>query len=88
MRPNPMLSVEHMIRDISTIHSLPMFYTQLSEVISHPRSSIGDIAKHTLDWWNAQPEERRAKPRAGLPAEREVEVLAAWHGRESGTKPS
>lgn len=45
MRPNPQLSVEHMVRDISTIHSLPMFYTQLAEVISHPRSSIGDIAQ-------------------------------------------
>lgn len=33
----------------------------------------------TLAWWNEQPEERRAEPRAGLAAEREAEVLAAWH---------
>jgi len=39
------LSVEQMVEDVSTIHSLPMFYSQLSEAIDHPRSSIGDIAK-------------------------------------------
>lgn len=45
MRRRPQLSVEHMVEDVSTIHSLPMFYSQLSEAIDHPRSSIGDIAK-------------------------------------------
>ena len=45
MRRNPQFSVEHMVQDVSTIHSLPMFYSQLSEAIDHPRSSIGDIAK-------------------------------------------
>jgi putative nucleotidyltransferase with HDIG domain len=45
VRHNPQLSVEHMVQDVSTIHSLPMFYSQLSEAIDHPRSSIGDIAK-------------------------------------------
>lgn len=45
MRSNPQLSVENMVQDVSTIHSLPFFYTQLSEAIDHPRSSIGDIAK-------------------------------------------
>jgi putative nucleotidyltransferase with HDIG domain len=34
-----------MVQDVSTVHSLPMFYSQLSEAIDHPRSSIGDIAK-------------------------------------------
>ncbi|HBA87540.1 MAG TPA: HD family phosphohydrolase [Geobacter sp.] len=34
-----------MVEDVSTIHSLPLFYSQLSEAIDHPRSSIGDIAK-------------------------------------------
>jgi 2'-hydroxyisoflavone reductase len=43
-----------------------------------------------MDYWNSLPEERRAKPRAGLRPEREKEVLAAWHTRgeetdESGT---
>lgn len=45
MRRKPQFSVEHMVEDVSTIHSLPMFYSQLSEAIDHPRSSIGDIAK-------------------------------------------
>ncbi len=39
-------------------------------------------ARDTLDWWNALPADRRANPRAGLPADREVEVLAAWHARD------
>lgn len=42
---------------------------------------LADTARDTLAWWNALPEERRAQPRAGLPAEREREVLAAWHAR-------
>lgn len=34
----------------------------------------------TLAWWDAQDDERRTQPmRAGLTAEREAEVLAAWH---------
>jgi 2'-hydroxyisoflavone reductase len=37
-------------------------------------------AEETLDWWGALPEERRANPRRGLPADREAEVLSAWHG--------
>ncbi|UFS70610.1 HDOD domain-containing protein [Geomonas sp. RF6] len=45
MRPDKHLSAEIIVQDISTIHSLPMFYSQLSEVMDHPRSSIGDVAK-------------------------------------------
>ena len=45
MPRSPQLSVEHMVEDVSTIHSLPLFYSQLSEAIDHPRSSIADIAK-------------------------------------------
>jgi 2'-hydroxyisoflavone reductase len=36
-------------------------------------------ARDTLDWWNTLPEERRARTRAGLAAEKEQRVLAAWH---------
>ena len=36
-------------------------------------------ARDTLDWWNSLPKERRSNPRAGLPAERERQVLAEWH---------
>jgi 2'-hydroxyisoflavone reductase len=41
-------------------------------------------ARETLVYWNSLPEDRRAKPRAGLTAEREVAALAAWHAKESG----
>jgi 2'-hydroxyisoflavone reductase len=40
---------------------------------------VAETARDTLAWWKAQPEERRkGKLRAGLTAEREAEVLAAW----------
>jgi len=42
---------------------------------------LADTARDTLTWWRAQPAERREKPRAGLPAAREGEILAAWHAR-------
>jgi nucleoside-diphosphate-sugar epimerase len=35
----------------------------------------------TLAWWLSLPEERRAKPKAGLSPAREAEVLKAWHAR-------
>jgi len=44
---------------------------------------LAETARDTLDWWNGLPEERRSEPRAGLPAEKETEVLAAWHARPS-----
>jgi 2'-hydroxyisoflavone reductase len=42
-------------------------------------------AKDTLDYYHAQPTERQATLRAGLSAEREREVLAAWKGRQKET---
>ena len=38
-------------------------------------------AAETLDWWKELPEEDRMTMGAGLPPEREAEVLAAWHRR-------
>ena len=38
-------------------------------------------AKDTLDFYEAQTEERKAQLRAGLAAARETEVLAAWHAQ-------
>lgn len=38
-------------------------------------------ARDTLDFYNAEPEERREKLRAGLASAREKEVLAKWHAR-------
>lgn len=40
-------------------------------------------ARDTLDWFATLPADRRAKLRAGIAAEREREVLAAWHARPS-----
>ncbi len=40
---------------------------------------VAETAADTLAWWNTLPDERRAELRAGLSAEREREVLAAWH---------
>jgi 2'-hydroxyisoflavone reductase len=44
--------------------------------------SIADTTAATLAWFDAQPEERRkAGSRAGIKAEREAEVLAAWKAK-------
>lgn len=40
-------------------------------------------AKDTLDFYESEPEERKAKLRAGLAPDREKAVLAAWHGRST-----
>ena len=41
--------------------------------------AIPDTTRATLDWFRKQTAERQAKLKAGLTAEREAEVLAAWH---------
>lgn len=43
--------------------------------------SVAETVKDTLTWYNGLDEEQqgRINTRAGLPAEREAEVLAAWH---------
>jgi 2'-hydroxyisoflavone reductase len=42
---------------------------------------IGDSARDTLAWFRTLPAERQANMLAGLPPEREADVLRAWHGR-------
>jgi 2'-hydroxyisoflavone reductase len=42
---------------------------------------LADTVRTTMEYWNSLPDERRANPRAGLPAEKEKEVLEAWHAR-------
>lgn len=42
---------------------------------------LAETARDTLAWHKTRPEEVRTNMRAGLPAERETEVLEAWHGR-------
>jgi 2'-hydroxyisoflavone reductase len=44
---------------------------------------LSETARDTLAWFKAQSVERQAKLKAGLPPEREAEVLAAWHKRAS-----
>lgn len=43
---------------------------------------LADIVRDTLEWHATRPDERRSTLRAGITAEREREVLAAWHARE------
>ena len=45
---------------------------------------LAETARDTLAWWRTLPAERRGKPRAGLGAEREAAVLAAWRARPGG----
>ncbi len=39
---------------------------------------VAETARDTLAWWNAQPEERRARKRPGITPEREADLLARW----------
>lgn len=41
-------------------------------------------ALDTLDWHGTRPAEAREKMRAGVTAEREAQILAAWHARTPG----
>ncbi len=43
---------------------------------------IADTAKATLDWFQALPEPRRQKLRAGLTPDREAKVLTEWKARK------
>ena len=40
---------------------------------------LADTARDTLGWFKSLPPERQSKLRAGIPPEREKEVLTAWH---------
>ena len=44
---------------------------------------LAETARDTLDWFKTLPDSRRATLHAGLPAEREKAVLAAWHTKDS-----
>ena len=43
--------------------------------------SLADTARATLDYYHAQPPERQAALKAGLPPEKEADALASWHAR-------
>jgi nucleoside-diphosphate-sugar epimerase len=40
---------------------------------------LADTVRDLYTWWDSQPDERRARVRAGMPREQEQESLAAWH---------
>src|SRR5210317_1639318 len=40
-----------------------------------------ETARDLLSWWDTLPAERRAKTKAGITAEKEAEVIAAWKSR-------
>lgn len=42
---------------------------------------LRETVRDTLEYWRGLSAERRAKPKAGLSAAREAEVLAAWHAQ-------
>ena len=42
---------------------------------------VSDTAIATLEWFRQQPAERQARLRAGISAEREAQLLAAWHAK-------
>jgi putative nucleotidyltransferase with HDIG domain len=45
MPPGNVITIDEIIQDVSTVHSLPLFYSRLDEAINNPRSSITDIGK-------------------------------------------
>ena len=49
---------------------------------------LAETIASTLHWWDSLPEERRAKARAGLAAEKEAEVLAALKGKAPAAVPA
>ena len=46
--------------------------------------SFSNTTQATLDWTRQRAPERQANLKAGITAEREAEVLAAWHRQEAG----
>lgn len=53
----------------------------ISKALSHGLTfrPLADTTKATLEWFRKQTPERQMKMRAGIKAQREAEVLAAWH---------
>ena len=55
--------------------------TRFFPIFPESRDRRATTAADTLNWYNGQPAERREKLRAGITAEREKEVLAAWKAK-------
>ncbi|MBO6574237.1 MAG: NAD-dependent epimerase/dehydratase family protein [Rhodothermales bacterium] len=62
------------------IPSNPLTFVQVERAVQAGLTfrPIGETFRDTLAWHKARPEAERAEPRAGLPADREAEVLTAW----------
>jgi hypothetical protein len=55
--------------------------TNINKALRHGLTfrPLSDTTKVTLEWFRKQTPERQSKMRAGIKAQREAEVLAAWH---------
>jgi len=55
--------------------------TNINKALSHGLTfrPLSDTTRATLEWFRKQTPERQIKMRAGIKAQREAEVLAAWH---------
>jgi 2'-hydroxyisoflavone reductase len=42
---------------------------------------LADTVRDLYAWWDAQPDERRARVRAGMPREQETKSLAVWNDK-------
>ena len=80
------LSNEKIIDDIpiwTSPHGPEIGYStmNINKAVSHGLTfrPLADTTRATLDWFRKQPTSRQLKMRAGINAEREREVLAAWH---------
>ena len=53
----------------------------INKALSHGLTfrPLSDTTKATLEWFRKQTPDRQSKMRAGIKAQREAEVLAAWH---------
>jgi 2'-hydroxyisoflavone reductase len=57
--------------------------TQRARAIGLKYRPLETTVADTLTYWRELPEERRAKPKAGITPAREAEVLAAWRARNT-----
>jgi len=55
----------------------------INKAVSHGLTfrPLPETVRATLEWFRKQPVERQLKMRAGIKAQREAEVLAAWHAK-------
>jgi len=49
---------------------------------------LPETVRDTLAWYKKEPAERRAKMKAGLTADREKELLVAWHAKSKAPVPA